>query len=176
MTPKSIPTLPPPAAPPRAQARGAAAPPGGRTLPRMLMAHAIPTCPTPTTVILLLGTVLPAATGVISFSFRVAITSYKKGLEEVRFNGPQSSARPPARRPRALPLTRRPLPTGLGAAPRPPTSTARSPRTTRTSPPNLGAAGGTEPPPITPPPPRREPRSPATHRIGAVKGEPGAVP
>lgn len=141
VTPASIPTFPPPRRSPRAQARGAAAPPRGRTLPRMLMAHAIPTCPTPTTVILLLGTALPAATGVISFSFRVAITSYKKGLKEARFNG-ATFQHPPA-----LPAPYRSLPRGWGPLRQRetqslPTSTAHSlPRTTRTPPPTLGGEG-----------------------------------
>lgn len=51
------------------------------TFPRMLMAHAIPTCPTPTTVILLFGTAASSATGAISFSFRVAIVHCKKRIE-----------------------------------------------------------------------------------------------
>lgn len=173
VTPASIPTFPPPRRSPRAQARGAAAPPRGRTLPRMLMAHAIPTCPTPTTVILLLGTALPAATGVISFSFRVAITSYKKGLKEARLNG-ATFQHPPA-----LPAPYRSLPRGWGPLRQRetqslPTSTAHSlPRTTRTPPPTLGGRGS-EPPP-TPPSPRRKPRSPATHRFGAEKGETGTA-
>jgi len=50
-----------------------------RTFPRTLIAQAIPTCPTPTTVILLFGTVEPAAMGVISFSFRVAMVFCKEG-------------------------------------------------------------------------------------------------
>lgn len=51
------------------------------TFPRMLMAHAIPTCPTPTTVILLFGTAASSATDAISFSLRVAIVYCKKRIK-----------------------------------------------------------------------------------------------
>lgn len=61
------------------------------------MAQAMPTCPTPTTVILLLGTVAAAAMGVISFSFSVAMVFCKE-----RQGGLVQSKRAGTKRPAGL--------------------------------------------------------------------------
>lgn len=64
-----------------------------RTFARMLIAAAIPTWPTPTTVILLLGTLAPSAMGLISLSLTVAMVFCEGRRKDVDQSEPEGAER-----------------------------------------------------------------------------------
>lgn len=63
------------------------------TFPRMLIAAAMPTWPTPTTVTLLLGVLAGSAMGLISLSLRVAMVFCEKRRKDVDQSGPEGAQR-----------------------------------------------------------------------------------